>query len=77
MMTFPFQQSRAQDKASFVDVRPSLITDTQATKLIEPGESSLRHPAPSLQATAMLSVSLGEQRDDVADMQTLPNCLRS
>ncbi len=57
-------------------VSPLLVTNTQSAKLIQPSEGSFYDPAPSAQSAAMLSVSLGEPRHDVAGTQTLPDCLR-
>jgi hypothetical protein len=83
MMAFPplkrFQQSRARGKASFVDVRPFLITDTPATKLIQQAKvrfTTRRHrPSPLVHCHPQRFV--WEQSDDVADTLTLPNCLQS
>ena len=58
-----------------MDVGPLFIADAQAAKLIQPRESSLHHPSPSAQSTAMLGVALGEPRHDVAGTQTLADCL--
>ena len=58
-----------------MNVRPLLITHTQTSKLAEPGKGSLDYPPRSAQSTAMLRISLGEQRRDVPDTQTLPDCL--
>lgn len=59
-----------------MDVGPFFIANTQPPKLIQPGESPLHHPPPLPQSTAVLSISLGEQRRDVASTQTPPDCLR-
>jgi len=59
-----------------VHVSPLLVTNTQSAKLIQPSEGSFYDPAPSAQSAAMLSVSLGEQRHNVAGTQPLPDCLR-
>jgi hypothetical protein len=59
-----------------MDVGPPFVANTQAAKLIQPGEGSFYHPAPSAQSTAMLSISLGEPRHDVADTQPLPDRFR-
>ena len=39
----PTEEGAGQAKERFVDVGPFLITDTQATKLIQPGESKFHH----------------------------------
>ncbi len=59
-----------------MDVGPFFIANTQPPKLIQPGESTLHHPPPLPQSAAVLSISLGEQRRDVAGTQILPDCLR-
>jgi hypothetical protein len=59
-----------------MDVCPLFIANTQATKLIQPGEGSFHYPAPSAQSAAMFSVAPREPRHDVAGTQTLPDCLR-
>jgi hypothetical protein len=59
-----------------MDVGPPFIADAQAAKLIKPREGSLHHPSPPAQSTAMLSISLGEPRHDVADTQPLPDRFR-
>jgi hypothetical protein len=59
-----------------MDVGPLFIADAQAAKLIQPREGSLHHPSPSAQSTAMLSVSLGQPRHNVAGTQTLPDRFR-
>jgi hypothetical protein len=56
-----------------MDVGPLLIANSQSAKLIHPGERPLHNPAPSAQSTAMISVSFGEPRHDVAGTQTLPD----
>jgi hypothetical protein len=58
-----------------MDVGPLFIADAQATELIKPREGSLHHPSPPAQSTAILSVSLGEPRHDVASTQASPDCL--
>jgi len=59
-----------------MNIRPLLITHAQTAKLAEPGKGPLHYPPTSAQSTAMFSVSPGEQRRDVPDTQTLPDCLR-
>ncbi len=59
-----------------MNIRPLLIAHTQTAKLAKPGEGSLYYPPPSTQSTAVFRISLGEQRRDVPDTQTLPDCLR-
>jgi len=59
-----------------VHVSPLLVTNTQSAKLIQPSEGSFHDPAPSAQSAAMLSVSLGEQRHNVAGTQPLPDYFR-
>ena len=60
-----------------MNIRPLLIAHTQAAKLAEPGKGPLHYPPTSAQPTSMFSISLGEQRRDVPDTQTLPDCLRA
>ena len=59
-----------------MNIRPLLIAHTQTSKLAEPSKSSLHYPPRFAQSTAMFRISLGEQRGDVPDTQTLPDCLR-
>jgi hypothetical protein len=56
-----------------MDVGSLFIADAQAAKLIKPSEGSLHHPSPSAQSAAMISVSFGKPRLDVAGTQTLPD----
>ena len=58
-----------------MDVGTFFVANAQATKLIQPGEGSFNHPAPSPQSTAMFGVALREPRHDAAFTQTLPDCL--
>jgi len=59
-----------------MDVGSLLVADAQSAKLVEPGEAPLDNPAPSTQPATMFGVALGEPRHDMANPQTLPNCLR-
>ena len=59
-----------------MNVRPFFVAHAQSPELIEPGEGSFHHPAPSAQSTAMFRVSLGEPGHDVEGKQTLADCLR-
>jgi hypothetical protein len=58
-----------------VNVTPLFVANAQWPKLIQPREGSLHNPSPSAQSTAVLSVSLGEPRHDVAGTQTSPDRL--
>jgi len=49
-----------------MNVGSFVITDAQATELIQPGEGSFYHPAPSPQSAAMFCVALCEKRDDAS-----------
>ncbi len=53
-----------------MDVGALFVTNAQAAKLIKPSKGSFYYPPPSTQSTAMLSVSLGEPRQNVAGTET-------
>ena len=59
-----------------MDVSSLFIANAQATKLIQPCKGSFDHPAISTQIAAVLGVSFGEQRYDMADTKALPDSLR-
>jgi hypothetical protein len=73
LQDIPAKESASQGQKRFMDVGPLLIANSQPTKLIKPREGSLHNPSPSAQSTAMISVSFGEPRHDVAGTQTLPD----
>ena len=58
-----------------MDLGSFFVADTQATKLIQPGEAPFNDPAPSAQSAVMFGVALSEPRHDVARTQTSPDCL--
>ena len=72
----PADQGAPETQKCFVNVRPLLVAHTQTAKLAEPGKGPLYHPPTSAQSTAILCISLSEQRRDVPDTQALPDCLR-
>ena len=59
-----------------MDIGPLVIAHAQAAKLIQPGKRALDDPPPSAQSTAVFRSADGEQREDVADPKTAPDCLR-
>ena len=72
----PANESAGKGQKCLMDVGSLLAANTQAAKLIKPREGPFYHPSPSAQSTAMLSVSLGETRHDVAATQNLPDRFR-
>jgi len=58
-----------------VDVGSLFVTNTQATKLIEPGKCSLHHPTPSSETAAVARVALGQERQNVASTEASANRL--
>ena len=52
------------------------VANAQAPELKQPGESSLYHPPPSAQSTAVLGVALGKEWHDMASTQASPDRFR-
>jgi hypothetical protein len=59
-----------------MDVGQLVVAEVQAAKLIQPGERALHDPPPSAQAAAMPRSAHGEQWEDLAYSQALPDDLR-
>ena len=58
-----------------MDVGPLLIANAQAAKLVEPSKAPLHDPPPSAQSTAVLGVTLCQERLNVPGAQTSADCL--
>ena len=58
-----------------MDVCPLFIANTQATKLIQPGEGSFHHPAPSSRSAAVFGITLCQKSQNMSGAQTLSDCL--
>jgi hypothetical protein len=71
----PADQSTSQGEKGLVNVGPLFVAHAQSPELIQPGEGSLHHPAPSPQSAAMFGVALRKKRDDASVTQTLPDRL--
>ncbi len=56
-----------------MNVCPLFVAHAQSPKLVEPGEGSFHHPAPSPQSATMFCIALRQKRDDASVTQTLPD----
>jgi len=59
-----------------VNVGTLFIADSQAAKLVQPGEGSFYYPPPLAESTAMCGVSLGEPSANVSGTKAFTDCLR-
>ena len=55
-------QNTSQRQKSFMNVRTALITNTQTTVLMKPGQTPFHDPAKYTQSTAVLASTLGQDR---------------
>jgi len=69
----PAEESASQGQKRFMNVGPFFVPNSQPSELIQPGEGSFHHPAPSPQSSAMFGVTLGKHGLDAAGTQTLPD----
>src|SRR5579884_686392 len=60
----PAEEHTAQQQERFVDVVSALVADTQAAHPVQPGESTLDHPAHSAQLLFALDAPPGNPRQD-------------
>jgi len=59
-----------------MNIRTSLITNSQPTKLVQPGKATLNHPASFAQAATISSSPFSKQRFDTQKSQSNPMWLR-
>ena len=67
-------QRTAERQERLVDIGPFVIPNAEAPKLIQPGKRALDDPPPP-QAAAVPRAAHGQQRENVARPQTVPNRL--
>src|SRR2546425_4056 len=65
----PADQGIGQSHKGFVQFGTPFIATTQATELMQPGQSSFDHPARDAQSAAMWRVALGQYRLDTQRAQ--------
>jgi hypothetical protein len=69
----PANQRAPEREERFADVGPLVVTDAQASELVEPGKRPLHNPSPPAQPTPVRGTTHSDPRYDMPRPQPTPN----